>query len=191
MVVSKDIRGELLEQVRELAVIHGQVTLSSGGTSDWYADMRQVTLHGPTSCLIGDALLELSEDWTFDAVGGLTMGADPVASAVMNAYQRRGIPMDVFIVRKDVKAHGTQQQVEGPSISGRRVVVVEDVSTTGTSAQRAVSAARAAGAQVIGVLALLDRGGLSVLADDGHDARGLYSVHDVHPAAEAVVEVDH
>ena len=102
-------------------------------------------------------MLDLTADLDFDAVGGLTMGADPVAAAMLHAAARRGRSLDAFVVRKAEKAHGLQQRIEGPSISGRRVVVVEDTSTTGGSPLAAVEAAREAGAEVVAVAVIADR----------------------------------
>lgn len=102
-------RDQLAALVRELAVVHGKVTLSSGKEADYYVDLRRATLHHQAAPLIGSLLRELVADWDFDAVGGLTMGADPVAMAVMHAPGR---PIDAFVVRKAAKAHGMQRQIE-------------------------------------------------------------------------------
>src|SRR6195952_203491 len=134
-------REDLAALVRELAVVHGKVTLSSGKEADYYVDLRRATLHHKAAPLIGSLLRELVADWDFDAVGGLTMGADPVAMAVMHAPGR---PIDAFVVRKSVKSHGLQRLIEGAEVSGQRVLVVEDTSTTGGSALTAVRAVREA-----------------------------------------------
>lgn len=147
-------RQRLAELVGELAVVHGRVTLSSGKEADYYVDLRRVTLQHEASRLIGALMRELTADWDFDAVGGLTLGADPVATSIMHADGR---PIDAFVVRKAAKAHGMQRQVEGPDIAGKRVLIVEDTSTTGASPAQAVQAARAAGAQVVGVATVVDR----------------------------------
>ncbi len=122
-------RDELAALVRELAVVHGKVTLSSGKEADYYVDLRRATLHHRAGPLIGKLLRELVADWDFASVGGLTMGADPVAMAVMHA---EGRPIDAFVVRKAAKAHGMQRQIEGPDVVGKRVLVVEDTTTTAT-----------------------------------------------------------
>src|SRR6478609_11381638 len=132
-------REDLAALVRELAVVHGKVTLSSGKEADYYVDLRRATLHHKAGPLIGSLLRELVADWDFDAVGGLTMGADPVALAVMHAPGR---PIDAFVVRKAAKAHGMQRQIEGPDVVGRKVVILEDTSTTGGSPIAALEAAR-------------------------------------------------
>lgn len=148
---------DLMEQVRALAVVHGRVTLSSGRTADYYVDMRRVTLDGAAAPLVGRVMRELIADWHPEAVGGLTMGADPVATALLHAAAAAGERLDAFVVRKTAKAHGLQRRIEGPGVEGRRVVVVEDTSTTGGSPLTAVEALREAGAQVVGVAVVVDR----------------------------------
>ena len=128
-----DVRGELLQQIKDKAVVHGKVTLSSGLEADYYVDLRRVTLDGEAAPLVGQVMLDLTADLEFDAVGGLTMGADPVAGAMLHAAAARGRKLDAFVVRKAAKAHGLQRRIEGPDIKGRRVLVVEDTSTTGGS----------------------------------------------------------
>ncbi len=152
-----DVRGVLLQQIKDKAVVHGKVTLSSGLEADYYIDLRRVTLDGEAAPLVGQVLLDLTADLDFDAVGGLTMGADPVATSMLHAAAARGRKLDAFVVRKAAKAHGMQRQVEGPEIAGRRVLVVEDTSTTGGSPLTAVEAVRAAGAEVVGVATIVDR----------------------------------
>ena len=146
---------ELADLVSELAVVHGRVTLSSGKEADYYVDLRRATLHHRAGPLIGRLIRELTDDWDYVAVGGLTLGADPVAAAVMHAPGR---PIDAFVVRKSVKTHGMQRLIEGPEITGRQVLVVEDTSTTGASALTAVRAVQDAGAKVVGVATVVDRG---------------------------------
>jgi len=154
-----DVRGALLQQIKDKAVVHGKVTLSSGIEADYYIDLRLITLDGEAAPLVGQVLLDLAAEagLEFDAVGGLTMGADPVGTAMMHAAAARGQRLDSFVVRKAAKAHGMQKQVEGPSIEGRRVLVVEDTSTTGDSPLTAVAAVREAGAEVVGVATIVDR----------------------------------
>ncbi len=152
-----DVRGELLQQIKDKAVVHGKVTLSSGIEADYYVDLRRVTLDGEAAPLVGQVLLDLTADLDFAAVGGLTMGADPVATALLHAAAARGRHLDAFVVRKEAKAHGMQRRVEGPEIAGRRVLVVEDTSTTGGSPLTAVEAVREAGAEVVGVATIVDR----------------------------------
>lgn len=148
---------ELVEQVKNLAVVHGRVRLASGKEADYYVDLRRVTLDGVAAPLVGAVMAELVADWDFDAVGGLTLGADPVAVAMLHhaaADQRR---LDAFVVRKEAKVHGMQRQIEGTQIAGRRVLVVEDTSTTGGSVMQAVQAVQEAGAEVVGVAVIVDR----------------------------------
>ncbi|MFI7005978.1 orotate phosphoribosyltransferase [Streptomyces sp. NPDC050145] len=154
---SNDVRDALLQQIKDKAVVHGKVTLSSGLEADYYVDLRRVTLDGEAAPLVGQVLLDLTAELDFDAVGGLTMGADPVAGAMLHASAARGQRLDAFVVRKAAKAHGMQRRVEGPDIKGRRVLVVEDTSTTGGSPLEAVQAVREAGAEVVGVATIVDR----------------------------------
>jgi orotate phosphoribosyltransferase len=156
-------REQLRDLVTELAVVHGKVTLSSGREADYYVDLRRVTLHHRAAPLVGHVLLDLLEEvglgaGEVDAVGGLTLGADPVATALLHAAASRGQDLDAFVVRKEGKAHGLQRRIEGPDVAGRRVVAVEDTSTTGGSVLTAVEALREAGADVVGVAVIVDRG---------------------------------
>lgn len=152
-------RERLRELIVELAVVRGRVTLASGMEADYYIDLRRVTLQHEASRLVGQVMLELLDDAgiEFDAAGGLTMGADPVGSAIMRAAGDAGRPIDTFVVRKAQKSHGMGRQVEGPSVEGRKVVVLEDTSTTGGSALTAVDAVRAAGGIVQAVAVIVDR----------------------------------
>jgi orotate phosphoribosyltransferase len=156
-------RDELAALVRDLGVVHGRVTLSSGAEADYYIDLRRVTLEHRAAPLVGRLLRVLTADWDYSAVGGLTLGADPVADAVLHAAaaERAALPdtppVDAFVVRKDTKQHGMQRLIEGPDIAGRHVLVVEDTSTTGASVLTAVRAVRAAGATVAGVATVVDR----------------------------------
>ena len=118
--------------------MHGRVTLSSGKEADYYVDLRRITLDGEARPLVGIVMRDLVADLDYDAVGGLTLGADPVATAILHASAAAGDRKDAFVVRKAGKAHGLQQRIEGPSIEGRRVVVVEDTTTTGNSPLDAV-----------------------------------------------------
>ena len=150
-------RTALIEQIRALAVVHGKDTLASGREADYYVDMRRVTLDGVASPLVGRVMNELVADLDFDAVGGLTLGADPVATAMLHARAADGGRLDVFVVRKEAKAHGMQRRIEGTEVAGRRVLVVEDTSTTGGSALTAVDAVREAGGEVVAVAVVVDR----------------------------------
>lgn len=147
----------LVDAVRDLAVIHGEVRLASGRTADYYVDLRRVTLDGAAAPLVGRVMSALVADWEFDAVGGLTLGADPVATAMLHAAAAEGGRLDAFVVRKAEKAHGLQRRIEGSPVAGRRVLAVEDTSTTGGSVLTAVEALQEAGAEVIGVAVIVDR----------------------------------
>jgi orotate phosphoribosyltransferase len=180
-------RDELAALVRELGVVHGRVTLSSGAEADYYVDLRRVTLHHRAAPLVGRLLRVLTADWTYDAVGGLTLGADPVAGAVLHAAAAERLTdpeiaaVDAFVVRKAAKQHGMQRLIEGPDVSGRRVLVVEDTSTTGASPLAAVRAARDAGATVVGVATVVDRetGAREVIEGEDVPYRALLGLADL------------
>lgn len=172
MTFSYSAKPRLVELVRELAVVHGKVTLSSGIEADYYVDLRRATLHHEAAPLIGQVMLDMLDAagvTDFDAVGGLTMGADPVATAILHQAAARGRKVDAFVVRKAAKAHGMGRQVEGPDVRGKRVVVVEDTSTTGGSPLTAATALVEAGAIVVAVATVVDRstGAQKVIEDAG------------------------
>jgi orotate phosphoribosyltransferase len=150
-------REELAGLVRDLAVVHGKVTLSSGAEADYYVDLRRVTLHHRAAPLVGRLMRVLTADWAYEAVGGLTLGADPVATAMLHSAAVEGVALDAFVVRKETKQHGMQRLVEGPDIAGRPVLVVEDTSTTGGSVLTAVRSVCQIGAEVVGVATVVDR----------------------------------
>ena len=174
---------ELSTLVRELGVVHGRVTLSSGLEADHYVDLRRVTLHHRAAPLVGRLVRVLTADWTYDAVGGLTLGADPVATAVLHAaaVEPDATPVDAFVVRKAAKQHGMQRLIEGPDVTGRAVLVVEDTTTTGASPLAAVRAVRAAGATVVGVATVVDRetGAREVIEAEGVPYRSLLGLADL------------
>jgi orotate phosphoribosyltransferase len=151
-------RADLLAEIKAKGIIHGEVTLSSGQQANWYIDLRRVLLDGVAAPLAGRVMLDLTEHLSFSAVGGLTLGADPVAAAMMHAAAGRARPVNAFIVRKEAKAHGLQRRIEGPDVAGQRVLAVEDTSTTGKSVLQAVDALTEAGAEVVGVAVVVDRG---------------------------------
>ena len=150
-------RERLLGIIKAKAIVHGRVTLSSGKEADYYVDLRRITLDGEAAPLVGRVMRRLTDHLDYDAVGGLTLGADPVATSMLHAAAASGERLDAFVVRKAGKAHGLQQRIEGPSVEGRRVRVVEDTTTTGASPLDAVSAAREAGAEVVAVATIADR----------------------------------
>jgi orotate phosphoribosyltransferase len=152
-----DARAELLQQILTKAVVRERVTLSSGLEADYYVDLRRITLDAVAAPLVGTVMLDLTGALDFDAVGGLTLGADPVAAAMLHQAGAGGRALDAFVVRKAGKAHGLQKQIEGPDVAGRRVLAVEDTSTTGGSVLTAVEALRAAGADVVAVAVIADR----------------------------------
>ena len=169
-------RDELLPLVKELAVVHGRVVLSSGREADYYVDLRRITLHREAAPLVGSAMLDLTADWAYDAVGGLTLGADPVAAAMLHASDGR---FDAFVVRKAEKQHGLQRRIEGPDVAGRRVLAVEDTSTTGDSVLTAVRALRETGATVVGVAVIVDRGAGDAVRGEGLEYRAVYTLADL------------
>ncbi|MGP3984053.1 orotate phosphoribosyltransferase [Streptomyces sp. KR80] len=174
-----DARDALLQQIKDKAVVHGKVVLSSGKEADYYIDLRRITLGGQAAPLVGQVMLDLTADLDYDAVGGLTLGADPVAASMLHAAAARGRTLDAFVVRKAGKAHGLQRRIEGPDIAGRRVLIVEDVSTTGGSPLTAVDAAREAGAEVVAVAVIVERGAASAIAEAGLPYLSAYGLADL------------
>ena len=151
-------KSELINEIKEKAVVHGKVTLSSGKEADYYIDLRRVTLDAVAAPLVGQAMLDATKGLDYEAVGGLTLGADPVATAMMHVAKANGRALNSFVVRKEGKAHGLQRRIEGPDVAGKRVLAVEDTSTTGSSVLTAVEALEQAGAIVVGVAVVVDRG---------------------------------
>jgi orotate phosphoribosyltransferase len=172
-------RDELLQRIKDDAVVHGRVTLSSGKEADYYVDRRRVTLASNAAPLVGRVMLDLTSDWDYDAVGGLTLGADPVAAAMLHAAAADGERLDSFIVRKSGKAHGLQRRIEGPDVKGRRVLAVEDTSTTGGSVLTAVHALREHGADVVAVAVVVDRGGREHVQAAGLPYYAAYEMDDL------------
>lgn len=164
-------RDSLVQQIKDKAVVHGAVTLSSGLEADYYVDLRRVTLDAQAAPLVGRVMLELLSDVEYDAVGGLTLGADPVAVAMLHQAAAQGRELDSFVVRKAEKQHGMQRRIEGPEVRGRRVVALDDTSTTGGSVLAAVEALREAGAEVMAVAVVVDRdtGAQELVAAEGLD----------------------
>ncbi len=174
-----DRLGLLRAQILDKAVVHGRVVLSSGREADYYIDLRRVTLDGEAAPLVGEVMLDLTQDLGYDAVGGLTLGADPVATAMLHAAASHGRRLDAFVVRKAEKAHGLQRRIEGPDVAGRRVLAVEDTSTTGGSVLTAVEALRDAGAQVVGVAVIVERGAQAAIDAAGLPYRAAYQLADL------------
>ncbi|MGH3471026.1 MAG: orotate phosphoribosyltransferase [Nocardioidaceae bacterium] len=151
-------REALLAQIKAKAVVHGAVTLSSGGEADYYVDLRRISLDGEAAVLVGRVMRDLTAEVEYVAVGGLTLGADPIAAAMLHAAAAANDRLDAFVVRKEGKAHGLQRRIEGPDVFGRKVLAVEDTSTTGGSVLEAVRALREAGAEVAAIAVVVDRG---------------------------------
>jgi orotate phosphoribosyltransferase len=172
-------RDELLGFIKAKAVIHGDVVLSSGQRANWYIDLRRVLLDGRAAPLAGRVMLDLTADLDYDAVGGLTLGADPVATAMMHAAGAGGRHLDAFVVRKAEKTHGLQRRIEGPDVAGRRVLAVEDTSTTGNSVLTAVDALLEAGADVAGVAVIVERGARPRVTERGLPYRAAYELADL------------
>jgi len=174
-----DARSQLRDQILKKAVVHGKVTLSSGKEADYYIDLRRITLDSEAAPLVGEVMLELTKDLDFDAVGGLTLGADPVATAMMHVAARKGRKLDAFVVRKSEKAHGLQRRIEGPDVKGKRVLAVEDTSTTGGSVLTAVEALQNEGAIVVGVAVIVERGARGVVSDGGLRYLSAFSIDEL------------
>jgi len=174
-----DDRAVLRALITELAVVRGRVVLSSGREADWYLDLRRVALHHAGAPLVGRVMRELTADWRYEAVGGLTLGADPVATAMLHAAAVRGQQLDAFVVRKSDKAHGLRRRIEGPAVAGRRVLAVEDTSTTGGSVLTAVDELQRAGADVVGVAVIVDRGASGAVTSTGLPFRSAYTLTDL------------
>ncbi|HET6154268.1 MAG TPA: orotate phosphoribosyltransferase [Marmoricola sp.] len=174
-------RDLLLDQVNSKAIVRGKVTLASGREADYYVDMRRITLDAEAAPAIGRTMLDLTADWDFDAVGGLTLGADPIAVAMMHQAVAAGRTLDAFVIRKSQKVHGLQKLIEGPDVAGRRVLAVEDTSTTGGSVLEAVAALRAAGAEVVGVAVIVDRdtGARQAVEAEGLEYRYAVGISDL------------
>lgn len=178
-----DERQTLRELLRARSLRTGEFVLASGASSSYYIDARLTTMSGSGQLLIGRrALAEIDErGWSPDAVGGLTLGADPVAYAIAHAAAAAGRTIDAFTVRKQAKEHGTGRLIEGNLRAGSRVLIVEDVITSGESALRAVRAVEEAGARVIGVLSVVDReeGGRARIEAAGYPVVALFTASEL------------
>ena len=172
-------RESLKNEILNKAVVHGKVILSSGKEADYYVDLRRVTLDSVAAPLVGEVMLELTKDLDYEAVGGLTLGADPVATAMMHVAGQKGRKLDSFVVRKAEKAHGLQRRIEGPDVKGKKVLAVEDTSTTGGSVLTAVEALKEAGAIVVAVAVIVERGAAPKVAEAGLEYRAAYQLSDL------------
>jgi orotate phosphoribosyltransferase len=173
------IKEKLKEEILKKAVVHGKVILSSGKEADYYVDLRRVTLDSIAAPLVGEVMLELTKDLDYEAVGGLTLGADPVATAMMHVAASKGRKLDSFVVRKAEKAHGLQRRIEGPDVKGKKVLAVEDTSTTGGSVLTAVEALKEAGAIVVAVAVIVERGAAAKVKEANLEYRAVYLLADL------------
>jgi orotate phosphoribosyltransferase len=165
--------------ILDKAVVKGKVILSSGKEAEYYVDLRRVTLDSSAAPLVGEVMLELTKDLDFEAVGGLTLGADPVATAIMHVAAGKGRKIDAFVVRKAEKAHGLQRRIEGPDVKGKKVLAVEDTSTTGGSVLTAVEALEESGAIVVGVAVIVERGAKEKVESAGFKYLAAYQLSDL------------
>ena len=179
MSTGDDARSRLADEIKQKAVVHGRVVLSSGREADWYIDLRRITLDAVAAPLVGEVMLDVTADLDYDAVGGLTLGADPVAVSMLHAAAAQGRELDAFVVRKAGKTHGLQRRIEGPDVAGRRVLAVEDTSTTGGSVLTAVRALREAGADVVGVAVIVERGAAEAIRAEGLEYVAAYDLADL------------
>lgn len=169
----------LRQQILDKAVVHGRVVLSSGREAAYYVDLRRITLDGTAAPLVGTVMRELTADLDYEAVGGLTLGADPVGTAMLHSATADGQTLDSFVVRKTEKTHGLHRRVEGPDVAGKRVLAVEDTSTTGDSVLAAVDALEEAGATVVAVAVIVDRGAQAAVEARGLTYLSAYSLADL------------
>ena len=169
----------LRQQILDKAVVRGKVILSSGREANYYVDLRRVTLDAEAAPLVGAVMRQVNSDFDYAAVGGLTLGADPVATAMMHSAARDGELLNSFVVRKSEKQHGLQRRIEGPRVAGVRVLAVEDTSTTGSSVLTAVDALLDEGAEIAGVSVIVDRGARATVEERGYTYTAAYSLQDL------------
>ena len=182
-----EARERLRVLIRDLAVVRGRVTLSSGAEADHYVDLRRITLHHEAAPLVGRVMLDLLQREGLvpgvEAVGGLTLGADPVATSILHASAADPAldALDAFVVRKANKAHGLQRRIEGPDVTGRRVVAVEDTSTTGGSVLTACEALTETGADIAAVAVIVHRADASreAVEQAGHRYLSAYDISEL------------
>lgn len=177
-----DTRQQLIDHISNEAVFHGDFTLTSGKKASFYVDLRKVSLDHRVAPLIGLVMLDLISDVPdVSAVGGMTMGADPIAAAILHQGAAHGLAYDAFVVRKEPKDHGRGKQVEGPELAGKRVIVLEDTSTTGGSPLKAVEALKRVGAEIAAVAVVVDRdtGAREAIQGAGYLYRAAIGLHDL------------
>lgn len=173
-------RRRLIELFRERALKFGEFTLASGRKAGYYLDGKQITLHSEGLRLVSEGLLDLLADVDFQAIGGMSIGADPIIGGVLTAAAARGRELQGFLVRKEAKGHGTQRYIEGPVQPGSNVVIVDDVVTTGGSSLLAIDRIVEFGCKVEQVVAIIDRleGGEAKFAARGLSLRSLLTIAD-------------
>ena len=169
----------LRQQILDKAVVRGKVILSSGREADYYIDLRRVTLDAQAAPLVGVVMRQVNSGFDYRAVGGLTLGADPVAAAMMHNAAGDGELLNSFVVRKTEKQHGLQRRIEGPDVNGIRVLAVEDTSTTGSSVLTAVDALLINGAVIAGVSVIVDRGSRAAIEERGYEFTAAYSLAEL------------
>jgi orotate phosphoribosyltransferase len=173
-------RVRLIELFRQRALKFGDFTLASGKKASYYLDGKQITLHSEGLKLVSDGLLELLDGIPFQAIGGMSIGADPIIGGVLAAAGARGRELLGFLVRKESKGHGTQRYIEGPVQAGMKVVIVDDVVTTGGSSLLAIDRIEEFGCEVVQVVAIVDRmeGGAANFAARGLSLKSLLTIQD-------------
>ena len=173
-------RQQLIDLFRQRALKFGDFTLASGKKSTYYLDGKQITLHSEGLRLVSEGLLDLLADVSFDAIGGMSIGADPVVGGVLTAAAARGRELCGFLVRKEPKGHGTQRYIEGPVAPGMKVVIIDDVVTTGGSALQSVDRIIEFGCEVVHAVGIVDRleGGAANFAARHLPFRSLLSIQD-------------
>jgi orotate phosphoribosyltransferase len=173
-------RDDLVAQVREKALRFGEFTLVSGKTASYYLDGKQVTLDSRGARLVGEGILDLLGDDLPDAVGGMSIGADPITAAVITLAGVRDLSLRGFMVRKEPKGHGTNQFIEGPVKAGDRCVIVEDVVTTGGSSLLAIERCEEFGLKIDRVVTIIDRmeGGAQAFLERGYRFESLLTIKD-------------
>jgi orotate phosphoribosyltransferase len=176
----KSKRAQLLNLIKRKALKFGTITLSSGKKSDWYVDLRLITLDPEGSYLVSELLFELLKNEKIDALGGLTLGADPICGAFAATSFRHNNPISTFIVRKEPKKHGRMRRIEGHLKKGSKVAIVDDVATTGSSLLKTIEVVREEGCKVVKVITIVDReeGAKEKLAEKGYPLISLFSKKD-------------
>lgn len=175
------VREQLLKMLKEKALMMGKFTLSSGKESNYYLDERVVTLSGKGAYFTALLMLDVLKDVDFDAIGGMTLAADPIIGAVITLGYMKGKIIDGFIVRKEPKGHGTGKLIEGPVIGGRKVVIIDGTMTTGASILKAIDAVERESAKVVKIVVLIDRleGGDEALRSQGYEVISIFTKDDL------------